>query len=91
MLNNKVLTEIVVSLIVLALVGVGIYFLVQKFGKDTTQEEILQDGDSLGEELFNQVKNPTEDLPQTNPLETDANPFEKENPNPFSSYTNPFE
>ena len=90
MLNNKVLTEIVVSLIVLALVGVGIYFLVQKFGKDT-QEEILQDGDSLGEELFNQVKNPTEDLPQTNPLETDANPFEKENPNPFSSYANPFE
>ena len=73
MLNNKVLTEIAVSLIVLALVGVGIYFLVQKFGNNE-QEEILQDGDSLGEELFNKVKNPTEDLPQTNPLETEPDP-----------------
>lgn len=92
-MSVKFSKEILITILVLTLISVGIYFLVQNFG-DKVQEEkelVPEDEDSLGEELFNQVKNPISDFPETNPLERDANPFEKEDTNPFNSYVNPFE
>ncbi|MBI2674275.1 MAG: hypothetical protein HYX22_00855 [Candidatus Yanofskybacteria bacterium] len=47
---------------------------------------------SLGEEISGQIQNPAEKLPESNPFQESANPFEETNTNPFrDTFTNPFE
>lgn len=92
-MNAKLSKEILIAILALTLISVGIYFSVQNFGNKEREkvELVSEDEDSLGEELFNLIKNPTSEFPKTNPFEEDMNPFEKEDTNPFDSYVNPFE
>ncbi|MBI2644185.1 MAG: hypothetical protein HYW95_01595 [Candidatus Wildermuthbacteria bacterium] len=46
----------------------------------------------LGSEIYQQVQNPGEKIPETNPFDAKTNPFGEAKTNPFKdTYTNPFE
>lgn len=46
---------------------------------------------SLGQEIYEEIKNPMQDIPQTNPYSAKTNPFEEAKTNPFRDiYKNPF-
>ena len=47
---------------------------------------------TLGGQIYEQVQNPAERLPETNPFEAKVNPFEEAKTNPYKDvYKNPFE
>lgn len=47
---------------------------------------------TLGGQIYEQVQNPAEKLPQTNPFEAKVNPFEEAKTNPYKDvYKNPFQ
>jgi len=51
----------------------------------------IPDPEGVGGQIFEQVQNPGENLPDTNPLEQGSNPFSETETNPFKIYQNPFE
>ncbi|MDP3799869.1 MAG: hypothetical protein Q8Q90_00395 [bacterium] len=77
-------TMIILGIIVMLLV-VG--FVLWKYkGRPQQQDEVP----TLGSTISNEVKAPTDAVPDVNPYKAETNPFEKANP--YSNvYKNPFE
>lgn len=87
--KKKVIIVGVIILAVLVLAGFYIY----QSGQWRTKEEVKKEGPvSLGEQIYGQVQNPAEKIPETNPYKAQTNPFEETKTNPFKDvYKNPFE
>lgn len=94
--------KLIGGFLVLLAIILGGYFAVQLTGDTkstpTTSTELnlvplTEDEEAgLGAQLFEDVDNPGGDIPQTNPFEDQANPFEEGETNPFSGGApNPFE
>ena len=72
----------IIIVLVLILVGIGAYFLISS-GKVSNPLTKKTQKTSLGEQIYNKVKNPLEDkLPETNPF-AKVNPFKGVYKNPF--------
>lgn len=85
--NKKTLLIIIIVIAALIIGGVFIY---QKYYQKAPLPK--EEPATLGEQIYEQVQNPIEKLPETNPYEAKTNPFEEAKTNPFKDvYTNPFE
>ena len=94
-------SQILIIVLVLTVLAIGGFFVYQNLGAPSSQEQEEVAGDttepisqieeeSLGEELYEGVQNPGEQIPETNLFEKEVNPLEAET-NPFSGgYQNPF-
>ena len=84
----------VVAVAFLLAIGGIIFYLVQP---GTTQQpapsvQVEEKPQGLGSEIYEQAQNPAGSIPDTNPFEGEANPFEGTQTNPFEdAYTNPFD
>lgn len=90
---NKKITIIVIAIII-AIATIG-FFVWQKYYKaepaPTPSPVATEKPQTLGGEISEQVQNPAEKLPETNPYEAKTNPFEEAKTNPFEDiYKNPF-
>lgn len=75
-------TVAIIALVLLLFAG-GIYFFITS-GKMPNPLSKKDDSPSLGEQIYNQTKNPLEDkLPETNPFAVETNPMKTIYPNPF--------
>lgn len=89
-MNRQSLTSLI-AIAFLAAALVGGYFIMKKFQKPTL-EPIQKEETGLGGELYDQGKNPAENLPDTNPFQVETNPLEQAKTNPFEGlYKNPFQ
>lgn len=91
MLNKK---PLVLGIIVILLIAMGIYF--WKFYRRPAaiipSAQKIEEPQGLGNKIAEEVQNPAEKIPQTNPYETETNPFEETKTNPFKDvYKNPFQ
>lgn len=85
--NKKITLIIIVALIIIISAG---FYLWQKYYKiQSGTPQTL--GDILGGEIFEQMRNPIEKIPQSNPYKAKTNIFEEVKTNPFKDiYKNPF-
>ena len=84
----------VLAVAILLLVGGGIYYLTQQQPAVpvTPPVQVEEEPKGLGGDIYEQAQNPADSIPDTNPFEGKANPFEGIQTNPFEEgYTNPFE
>lgn len=86
--RNKLL---ILAVLVLAALVIGGYFVAKKLQKPTVSP-LEEQTPGLGGELYEQVQNPAEKLPETNPFQVETNPLEQAKTNPFEGlYKNPFQ
>jgi flagellar basal body-associated protein FliL len=92
-MNKK---PLILAIIVILAIAAGVYF--WKFYKKPELPTPVpsvktEEPQSLGGSISEQVQNPAEKLPQTNPFkEIKTNPFEGKETNPFKDvYKNPFQ
>ena len=89
-MDKRLISFLGILLLVAALVG-G-YFIMKKLQKPTLPPIQEEKSEGLGGELYEQGKNPAEDLPDTNPFQVETNPLEQVKTNPFEGvYKNPFQ
>ncbi len=70
----------------------GGYFILKKLQKPTLEPIQKEEQAGLGGDLYEQGKNPAENLPETNPFQVETNPLEQAKTNPFEGlYKNPFQ
>lgn len=82
---------ILAGIIVIIVAGVIIWRVSVKPEPAAVPSTATPEPQTLGGEIYNQVQNPGERLPETNVFEAAKNPFEKANTNPFKDvYKNPF-
>jgi len=84
---------VVVIIIIVILITGGFYaykkYLAPKYL--VPKEEQKKEPIGLGGQIYEQVQNPVEKIPETNPYSAKTNPFEEAKTNPFENiYTNPF-
>lgn len=80
--NKNSKKKLIISLVVLALVGLAVFYFYKNYKKPFTSPPPASTG---------QVHNPAEKLPDTNPYDAETNPFETAKTNPFKDiYKNPF-
>lgn len=90
-MNKKYAIIIVIVVIILT----AVFFIWQKYYKNQAPSQLLpatkEEPQTLGSKISEQIENPAEKLPQTNPYQTQTNPFEEAETNPFKEiYKNPF-
>lgn len=87
----------VIAIAFLLAIGGIIFYLVQPQPSSKQEavspvQQVEEKPQGLGGEIYEQVQNPAEDIPETNPFGTETNPFEAAETNPFEEgYKNPFE
>ena len=83
--DNSKIKLIALAILIILLIGAGFWYWYQKRAET-----------SRGAQLFENVQNPMEKLPETNPFKVQSNPFSAnvnplDNSNPFNAiYKNPF-
>jgi hypothetical protein len=87
----KKIIEITVPVVIVALFAVG-YFVWKKYYRKPDIEPIKQEeSKTLGGQIYDQVENPAQKLPETNPFQANTNPFDEIKTNPYKEvYKNPF-
>jgi hypothetical protein len=84
------MTTILVVIIIAVLLAVSAVFL-YKAGVFDFFKGAEPYGD-VGDDISDQIKNPTENIPDTNPYQEGSNPFDESKVNPYDDvYENPFE
>jgi flagellar basal body-associated protein FliL len=90
MTGNKKTLSIIIALVVAAVLIVGGLFVYNKYYKAPTLTK--EEPTTLGGQIYEQVQNPAEKIPEINPYSAKTNPFEEAKTNPFEEiYKNPFE
>jgi flagellar basal body-associated protein FliL len=86
-MNKKIF--IIIAIIILAiLVGGYIWW---KYYRVAPSVPKAEEPAGLGGQIYEQVQNPAEKIPETNPFQAKTNPFEEVKTNPFKEvYKNPF-
>ena len=85
--NKK--TLLTIAIIVAVALIVGGFFVYKKYYRKAPAPEQPQ---TLGGQIYEQIQNPAEKIPETNPYSAKVNPFEEAQTNPFKDvYKNPFE
>ena len=75
-------TVLIITLILILLAG-GVYFLITS-GRIPNPLSKKTTGTSLGEQIYQQTKNPVKvKIPETNPFAVETNPIKAIYPNPF--------
>ncbi len=66
------------GIVVLIVIGVGLYFYLNKAPRAPVEDETqaIETGPDVGAEISGAVETPAEKLPQTNPFSGYKNPFE---------------
>lgn len=86
---KKIIILLILAVLIAAAGVAGVY--VWKQYKLKTAGEAERAAASFGEEIYDKIKNPAENMPKTNPYETKTNPFEGAKTNPYENiYQNPF-
>lgn len=82
----------IIAVVVIILTAAG-YFIWKKYKAQPAAPAAPKIEESgLGSQLYEEIKSPTENIPETNPFEAKTNPFEEAKTNPFKDiYKNPFE
>lgn len=87
-INKKI--NIIIIVVIIVLLIIGGYFVYKKYWP-TPSEPVREETVSLGGQIYEQVQNPAEKIPETNPYSAKTNPFEEAKINPFENvYKNPF-
>ncbi len=90
-MDKQRLISVVIAMLLITAV-VGGYFILKKLQKPTLPPIQEEKSEGLGGELYEQGKNPAEELPNTNPFQVETNPLEQAKTNPFEGvYKNPFQ
>lgn len=90
--NKKIL--IIVAIIAIILIISGFFIYKKYFQKVSAPEQASapEQPQTLGGQIYEQIKNPAEQITETNPFQVKTNPFEETKTNPFEDvYKNPFE
>ena len=87
---------LIISGIILVLSIFAGFYVWKKYYQKITESivpivPVKESTESLGGQIYEEIKNPAAEIPQTNPYETKTNPFEAKI-NPFKEvYKNPFQ
>ena len=88
--NKK--TLLTIAIIVAVALIVGGFFVYKKYYKAPEPTPAKEEPATLGGQIYEQIQNPAEKIPETNPYSAKVNPFEEAQTNPFKDvYKNPFE
>lgn len=87
--NKKKIVIIIIVVIIAVLCG---FYAYKKYFALKEEQKLGGPASlSLGGQIYEQVQNPAEKIPETNPYSAKTNPFEEAKTNPFENvYTNPF-
>ena len=88
--NKKTLLIVVAIVVAVALIVSG-FFVYKKYYPKAPAPTPTEEPTTLGGQIYEQVQNPAEKIPETNPYSAKTNPFEEIETNPFKEiYKNPF-
>jgi cell division protein FtsL len=89
--NKKMVLIIIAGVVAAVLIASGL-FVYKKYYKVSTSTPTKEEPTTLGGQIYEQVQNPAEKIPEINPYSAKTNPFEEAKTNPFKDiYKNPFE
>ena len=88
-MNGKKKIAVILGVAIAAVLIVGGVFVYQKYYRKAPAPK--EEPQTLGGQIYEQVQNPAEKIPETNPYSANTNPFETAKTNPFKNvYNNPF-
>jgi flagellar basal body-associated protein FliL len=86
--NSKKILLVIITITIAAVLIIGGFFIYKKYYQKAPATEQPQ---TLGGQIYEQIQNPAEKIPETNPFKAKTNPFEEAKTNPFKDvYKNPF-